>query len=1064
MQLASEYILQDGDNSELNGENDHDHHKENLSNNNDIMTKSDIKNKIPSRASSGASSSGFLSYRQNRDSNQNSNSNNNSNNHNASRIERHKLKSNNSDRDMNQINEIRNSHNNSSNSLRTTLNNHIHDLSSDEGTGEEILDSSGRESRELKQNSHLRHLSTKDINPEHLDRVLIEKSLTEHELWQLQIKDAYPNLLSSLSDNEIKRQETIYEFIKTERSHMKNLLLMINVWKKGILNPIHKLKHIKIDRLLPGINELCYESKIFLNTLHERQINQYPIIENIGDVLCNHWQGRENSITQAFSNFCSLHGDALLYYKELIQNDKKFINFINEIRQQNITQRKDLTDCLNLAMQRITKYSMMVDKIKERTNNKAAEILDLEAAIDCISIIAERVDQEVKFVLKQKRLNQICKKLDSNKPTKTVGRKQSFGKSDLTYDKRRLLFESKALIKPTGLPSKPGKKMKEPVEGILLLMTDYLVMLKANNKDETKLIPNLLASKKDEDKSKDADNNKYGGLGTLGQPIFSESMKDNISYHFLNFPTGQPSVLPLRGLIIRENPTADTDRYLLSAAHAEVGLYELSFDSSNSAYTFAEQTRLAAQHCPDDINTDDVKNLASLSKEQISKSIKLREEEERSKKEYEQMVKKCDELMMVIKKCDMKIFDAMNQKERASQELESLKNPNAVPTSSHDPEEENIYKLIDNPEKIQVGPVIKECQSYLNDLNLNKDHKLYSLMNKAYSLSTQQDTALLNLRQENSKLSVRLNSYSSFSSGYSSVRGYSDNTDLNKMERIHEIESKRFDRLRKKDRDDLKKIQLQLELDRQDLNEQKRNLARQRDNIARQKSELDTETREKLEDLQNKEKTYIKQYEDELRKNAEQQRMLMKMRDMQRYIDELENKLEIHNDSSTNSPKSYASASPSNSFGQHDRNLIHSHYSTNYHNSTNSHNSQYSSNSARLHNDTSNSNTTASSSKRSNSHGAGDNSHQNSSHNNSNPTLLGPPSASHLPSHLNKNSPYFQNESSIRRGESLSPDRNNSNSNKHNRSKSNISSKSNSNSQNSSQNKIPERIGVIEKA
>ena len=1075
MQLAADYVIQDhsgtgtsgngpgGGYHNENGEND-DHNNtindhNNTANNhqgiegvnntsNHTSNQHNIKsNKVPSRASSGASSSGFLSYRQ---------SNNNSG---TAIAELRHNNSNNSDLrrpiytdGKNLSDRLTASNNNSSNSLRnnSTLNNH-NELSSDEGHGEEIIDNrDNRDNSERRhynrnhspqvssykhQNTNLEHMSTGQASASSLDQALLELSLTEKELWQLQIRDKYPQLLQSLSDNEVKRQETIYEFIKTERSHLKNMMLMNDVWRQGLNNP--KLKHIKVDRLLPGVEALAYQGKMFLNSLHERQRQQYPVIEYIGDVLANHWQEHEREITKAFSHFCSLHGDALIYYKELIQNDKKFSNFINEIRAQGKTQRKDLTDCLQLAMQRITKYSLMVNKIKDRTSNRASEVLDLEAAIDCIDIIAERVDQEVKFVGKERRLAHICKKLDSSKPIKTVGRKTSFGKADLTYDKRRLLFESRALIKPTGLPAKPekSKKLKDPYEGVLLLMTDYLVMLKASSSSSSttsKLLTNLTTEKHSE---KQQSSNKFTSLGTMGTPFPD---KDGTTYHFLNFSTGQPSVLPLRGLIIRENPTSEKDRYLLSAAHAEVGLYELSFDSPKAATTFAEQTRLAAQHCPDDINYEreqDNNNKTSLNKS-TKASARLREEEERSRREYETMVRKCDELMDVIRRCDQRILDSMDQKAKATADLEATKSGNSQNGNSNNQRDASNSTssggprsarglgglsnyTVDNPEKIQVAPILKECQSYLDDLNIPKDHKINQALMKAIALSTQQDTALMTLRTEYDKVQQ-------------SVVGRGDTTDLNKMERIHEIESKRHDRLRKKDRDDLKRMQLQLDAEREDLDEQKRLLASQRDSLERQKSEVNTECNEKLKEIQSKEKNFIKQYEDDLRKNSEQQRMLMKLRDMQRYIDDLEHRLDI-GDSSTNSPKSYASASPSNSFGQSDRLMHHSHHSymSAHHGAPPSHSHS------------------TSSSKRSNSHGAGD----------TIPANL-PSNSGNIPSHLTNRQMNQYANSNIRRGESLSPDRN-TNSNKHNRSKSNISSKTGSSSQNSSQNKIPERIGAL---
>lgn len=884
-----------------------------------------------------------------------------------------------------------------------------------------------------RENFEFEYMSCRYANPRNIEGFLLENSLTKNELWQLQIKEKYPKLLSELSDNEVKRQETIYEFIKTERSHMKNMLLINDIWKSGLKNN-KNLRHIKIEKLLPGVESLLYQSRVFLSELHERQIQQYPVIVNIGDILANHWQEYEKEITKAFSKYCSNHGDALLYYKDLMANDKKFQNFINEIKAKNITQRKDLSDCLNIAMQRITKYAIMVNRIKERTlqlpSNKASEILDLEASIDCIEIIAERIDQEVKFVNKEKRLAFICRKFDSSKPTKTVGRKTSFGKADLSFDKRRLLYESRAVIKPTGLPAKPNKaKKQEPVDGILLLMTDYLVMLKSTAQS-TNLLKNIADNVGPTNKEK----NMYGTTSNNEGILVDESDK-SLSYQFLNFQTGQPAVLPLRGLIIRENPTKNNDRFLLSAAHADIGLYELSFESATIATTFAEQTRLAAQHCPDDIFLENQEKFEKLAKNNPKLSSKLREEEEKSRQEYEIMVKKCDELMETIRRCDQRIIESINLKQQTSDRLNVLKQGRLE--NENDPNSSNYEPLVptEGADKIDTSPIFKDCESILlNELNISRDHPIFQNLRKLQAIESAKDTTIINLTNDLEKQKTLSHHYNVYGR---------DITDLSKMERIHEIESKRFDRLRKKDRDEVKRMQMQVELERNEMEDQRRKLELQRDSLARQKSEFN------------------QNYEDDLRKNAEQQRMLMKMREMQRYIDELESRFEVCGGPlGANSPKSYASTSPSNSFNRSNKNLNNS--PNNIENGLATHSSGIYSNISHSH--------STSSSKRSNSHGASDSIKSNHVPN-QNSTV-----SNRDKNNQNSGSSYYSGSgklsnlnslaqqavgNSIRRGESLSPDRNVG---KQYRSKSSLSSKSGNNSQNSSQTKIAEKVTESEKS
>ena len=52
--------------------------------------------------------------------------------------------------------------------------------------------------------------------------------------------------------------------------------------------------------------------------------------------------------------------------------------------------------------------------------------------------------------------------------------------------------------------------------------------------------------------------------------------------------------------------------------------------------------------------------LYELAKNNPKLSSKLREEEEKSRQEYEIMVKKCDELMETIRRCDQRIIESIN--------------------------------------------------------------------------------------------------------------------------------------------------------------------------------------------------------------------------------------------------------------------------------------------------------------------------------------------------------------------------------------------------------------------
>jgi len=720
-------------------------------------------------------------------------------------------------------------------------------VSSDEGTGEDMLN--------ILDGNH-KEVAFDDLN---FNRCA---SLTEAELWQEQVKNDLGK--TSLSSSEIKRQETIYEFIRTERSHLNTLLLLKRVWGNGLKQK--PFRHVNVDKLLPGISAMIYQSYRFLLLLNERQNQQYPVLQSIGDVLVKYFEDDEKDMIKAFGRFCACHGDALAYFKELVENDKKFSQFIVNTRAAGSTNRLELPDCLQMAMQRITKYPLMLQKIKERTKNadldvskRIHELDSLNGAINKIKSIAEQVDQYVKFVSRENRLKEICKKLDTrHRSSKTVGRKTSFGKNDLTYDKRRLLYETFAVIKPGQAP-KSGKKSKETIDILLLLMTDYLVMLKPSK--ETK----ISTSKED---------------SVLMMPLKINT--NATSYSFMKLPTEQPTVIPLRGLIVRENPTSEDMRYILSAKHAEIGLYELQFKDSETALSFTEQTRLAASFCPDDLDSPTQGNDAQPVDPAILKEID-----------------RLENLVDNMKKLDARLVDDYNNKQDFYVEFKKLKDPTAPVLKLP------RFVLHDEPEKQKITPIIEEAHQYAKDCDGSDSSKepLLHCLAKTMLLLCQHDTWYANMQLNAAKHTYLPGSFNQIK-------------DLNQMERFHDIEAKRFDRQRKKEKDDLKKLQAQLDRERKTLEDERKLVEAEKQAIDKQKSALDVNVVNKLKNLQLKDE----KYDTEMKNFDEKQRMLMKMRDMQRYIDELEARAGFDLSPGHTSHSESPCSSKPNSFNQNDLN------------------------------------------------------------------------------------------------------------------------------------------------
>lgn len=72
----------------------------------------------------------------------------------------------------------------------------------------------------------------------------------EHEQWRPSVPK---EVIKSLKDKQIIRQEHIYEFIMTEKHHCQTLLVMQKVFVESIQR---HLSHLNMDRMFPRLKEL----------------------------------------------------------------------------------------------------------------------------------------------------------------------------------------------------------------------------------------------------------------------------------------------------------------------------------------------------------------------------------------------------------------------------------------------------------------------------------------------------------------------------------------------------------------------------------------------------------------------------------------------------------------------------------------------------------------------------------------------------------------------------------------------------------------------------------------
>ncbi|KAM4707162.1 rho guanine nucleotide exchange factor 28 [Discoglossus pictus] len=395
----------------------------------------------------------------------------------------------------------------------------------------------------------------------------------EAESWSLVVDSSFCN---QQEKSVIKRQDVIFELIQTEVHHIQTLLIMSEIFRKGMKEEL-QLDHSTVDKIFPCLDELLEIHRPFFYSLKERKQESREgsdrnfVINRIGDILVQQFSAdNANKLKQVYGAFCSHHIEAVNMFKELQQN-KKFQNFIKLRNSNLLARRRGIPECILLVTQRITKYPVLVERILQYTTEGSEEHKDLCRALGLIKETIAAVDLRVNEFEKEQKLLEILNKIENKTCTK-MKNGYEFRKQDLKSNGRALLHEGLVFWKTaTG-------RFKD-IQALLL--TDLLLFLQ--EKDQ-----------------------KY---------VFAAVDQ-------------KPPVICLQKLIVREVANEERGMFLISASSAGPEMYEIHTNTKEERNAWMRQIQEAVQSCPEEderkcSESDEDKRVAEA---RASKALKCQEE------------------------------------------------------------------------------------------------------------------------------------------------------------------------------------------------------------------------------------------------------------------------------------------------------------------------------------------------------------------------------------------------------------------------------------------------------
>ncbi|KAJ7988318.1 hypothetical protein DPEC_G00322330 [Dallia pectoralis] len=396
----------------------------------------------------------------------------------------------------------------------------------------------------------------------------------EAESWSLTVEHKFSK---KQEKRLVKRQDVIYELMQTEMHHLQTLRIMAEVFRRGMREEV-QLDADAVGRVFPCLDELLLFHHDFFNTMRERRHSSAQphgdrnyVIERVGDILLQQFSDENaDRMKQLYGEFCSHHTEAVTFFKELQQHNKRFQTFIKQQSNNYLVRRREIPECILLVTQRITKYPVLLERILHYTEENSEEHRALSRALVLIKEVIAAVDLRVSEFEQGQRLQDVLNRME-NRSSAKLKNGHTFRKQDVLGSGRTLKHQGLLMWKTaTG-------RLKDV---FALLLTDMLILLQ--EKDQK----------------------------------FVFAAVDQ-----------KPPVISLQKLIVREVANEERGMFLISASAAGPEMYEVHISSKDERNTWMRLIREAVESCPEeeDDNTSESEEDRRAAEARVQKIHRLQE-------------------------------------------------------------------------------------------------------------------------------------------------------------------------------------------------------------------------------------------------------------------------------------------------------------------------------------------------------------------------------------------------------------------------------------------------------
>ncbi|XP_067141065.1 intersectin-1 isoform X2 [Centruroides vittatus] len=193
----------------------------------------------------------------------------------------------------------------------------------------------------------------------------------------------------ALNLEEKKRQSYIHELINTEEDYMADMAIVLDTFHKPLQEVLSK-KELQI--IFVNWSELIICNTKLLKALRVRKkMSNNNIIQIIGDILCENLPH-----FTPYIRYCSCQLNAAILIQQKTDNVPEFKEAAKRCCFDPRTKGMPLSSFLLKPMQRITKYPLLIKKIREHTPKEHPDSSYLEEALHLAEQLCNQVNEGVR--------------------------------------------------------------------------------------------------------------------------------------------------------------------------------------------------------------------------------------------------------------------------------------------------------------------------------------------------------------------------------------------------------------------------------------------------------------------------------------------------------------------------------------------------------------------------------------------------------------------------------------------------------------------------------------------